>query len=74
MINLGNIKNEKYVRKILLKKFLGMLRIEPGAAGLEVQTLPLCYATPRNDVSLRGVTRLGAHGVSEDFFSFEAPM
>ena len=33
---LGNVK----------KEFLGAPRIEPGAAGWEARTLPLCYAAP----------------------------
>ena len=48
---LGNIKNDESARiNHSSEKLLGTPRIEPGAAGWETRTLPLCYAaTPTNN-------------------------
>ena len=37
-MNLGNIERKNFIRK----RFSGMLRIKPGAAGSEARMLPLC--------------------------------
>ena len=45
-INLGNVTNESFFSNNSSEKFLGMLRIEPGAAGFDSRMLSIVLCGP----------------------------